>query len=85
MSISSTKSHLGHSLGASGGIELVLTAQAVMENIVPPTITLDDPDPECDLDYTANEPKQREIAVAMSNSFGFGGQNDALVVRKFEA
>jgi 3-oxoacyl-[acyl-carrier-protein] synthase II len=82
MSISSTKSHLGHSLGASGGIELVLTTKAVMENIVPPTINLDDPDPECDLDYTANEPKQREINVAMSNSFGFGGHNASIVIGK---
>lgn len=82
MSISSTKSHLGHSLGASGGIELVLTTKAVMENVVPPTINLDDPDPECDLDYTANEPKQREIDVAMSNSFGFGGHNASIVIGK---
>lgn len=82
LSISSTKSHLGHSLGASGGIELVLTTKAVMENMVPPTINLDNPDPDCDLDYTAHEPKQRDIDVAMSNSFGFGGHNASIVIGK---
>lgn len=83
VSISSTKSHLGHSLGASGGIELVLSAKAVAENIVPPTINLENPDPDCDLDYTPNEPKQRKLNVAMSNSFGFGGHNASILIGKF--
>ncbi len=59
MSISSTKSQLGHSLGASGGIELVLSVNAIRHNIVPPTINLETPDPECDLDYTPNQPRER--------------------------
>lgn len=85
VSISSTKSQLGHSLGASGGIELVLTIKAILESTVPPTINLDNPDPDCDLDYTPNVPKQRDITFAMSNSFGFGGHNASIIVRKFEA
>ena len=85
VSISSTKSQLGHSLGASGGIELVLTIKAILDSTVPPTINLDNPDPECDLDYTPNVPKQRDITYAMSNSFGFGGHNASIIVRKFEA
>ncbi|MFV1969133.1 MAG: beta-ketoacyl-ACP synthase II, partial [Pirellulaceae bacterium] len=75
VSISSTKSQLGHSLGASGGIELVLSIKALQNNTVPPTINLDTPDPNCDLDYTPHEPREREIQVIMSNSFGFGGHN----------
>lgn len=85
VSISSTKSQLGHSLGASGGIELVFSVKAILEGIIPPTINLDTPDPDCDLDYTPNTPKQRDITYAMSNSFGFGGHNASIIVRKFEA
>jgi 3-oxoacyl-[acyl-carrier-protein] synthase II len=85
LSISSTKSQLGHSLGASGGIELVFCAKAILEKTVPPTINLDTPDPDCDLDYTPNVPKQRDITYAMSNSFGFGGHNASIIIRKFEA
>ena len=80
LSISSTKSQLGHSLGASGGIELIVTVKAIEQGVVPPTINLDTPDPDCDLDYTPNEPRERKIAVAMSNSFGFGGHNASVVV-----
>jgi 3-oxoacyl-[acyl-carrier-protein] synthase II len=80
LSISSTKSQLGHSLGASGGIELVLTVKAIVANVAPPTINLQTPDPDCDLDYTPNTPREREIKVAMSNSFGFGGHNASIVV-----
>jgi 3-oxoacyl-[acyl-carrier-protein] synthase II len=80
VSISSTKSQLGHSLGASGGIELVLTANALLRNVVPPTINLDTPDPDCDLDYTPNQPRERKIKIAMSNSFGFGGHNASVVI-----
>lgn len=85
VSISSTKSQLGHSLGASGGIELVLTVKAIRQSTVPPTINLDTPDPDCDLDYTPHTPKQREITYAMSNSFGFGGHNASIIVKKFIA
>jgi 3-oxoacyl-[acyl-carrier-protein] synthase II len=80
LSISSTKSHLGHSLGASGGIEIVLTAMTLNDNTAPPTINLETPDPDCDLDYTPLTPKEREINVAMSNSFGFGGHNASVVI-----
>ncbi len=83
VSISSTKSQLGHSLGATGGIELILCIKAIQESIVPPTANLTDPDPECDLDYTPLKPKERDINYAMSNSFGFGGHNASVIVKKF--
>lgn len=82
VSISSTKSQLGHLLGASGGVELILSLLAIRDGVVPPTINLDTPDPECDLDYTPNQPRQRAISIAMSNSFGFGGHNGSLVFGK---
>ncbi len=85
VSISSTKSQLGHSLGASGGIELVFSIKAILESIVPPTINLENPDPDCDLDFTPNVPKQRDIQYAMSNSFGFGGHNASIIVKRFTA
>ena len=78
--ISSTKSQLGHLLGASGGVELVLAIRAINSGVVPPTINYDQPDPRCDLDYTPNEARERDISVAMSNSFGFGGHNASLLV-----
>lgn len=84
VSISSTKSQLGHSLGASGGIELVLSVKAILESIVPPTINLENPDPACDLDYTPNVPKSRNLDFVMSNSFGFGGHNASIVVGKYK-
>jgi 3-oxoacyl-[acyl-carrier-protein] synthase II len=80
LSISSTKSSLGHSLGASGGIELVLTAKALVEGVVPPTINLETPDPECDLDYTPLKPREKKLKVCMSNSFGFGGHNASVII-----
>jgi len=79
LSISSTKSMHGHCLGAGGGIEAVAAIKAIGENYVPPTVGLDEPDPECDLDYTPNIGKTREINYAMSNSFAFGGLNAVLV------
>lgn len=80
VSISSTKSQLGHLLGASGGVELVLAIKALQTGVVPPTINLDTADPDCDLDYTPLQPKQRPVRVAMSNSFGFGGHNASVIV-----
>jgi 3-oxoacyl-[acyl-carrier-protein] synthase II len=80
LSISSTKSQLGHSLGASGGIELVVTIQSLRDHVVPPTINLQTPDPDCDLDYTPNQARERQVRVAMSNSFGFGGHNACIIV-----
>ena len=82
MSISSTKSQLGHLLGASGGVEMVLCLLAIRDGVIPPTINLDTPDPLCDLDYTPNHARQRAISVAMSNSFGFGGHNGSLIAGK---
>ncbi len=78
--ISSTKSQLGHLLGASGGVELVLTVLAIERGAIPPTINYTTPDPLCDLDYTPNQARERRVSVAMSNSFGFGGHNASLVV-----
>ncbi|WP_246810057.1 beta-ketoacyl synthase [Methyloligella sp. GL2] len=79
VSISSTKSMHGHCLGAGGGIEAVAAIKAMEDNFVPPTIGLNDPDPECDLDYTANVGKERDVTYTMSNSFAFGGLNAVLV------
>ncbi len=83
LSVSSTKSHLGHLLGASGGVELILSIKAIEHSIVPPTINLHNPDPECDLDYTPLTPRERDITYAMSNSFGFGGHNASVIIKKF--
>ena len=80
VSISSTKSQLGHLLGASGGVELLLSIMALRDGVIPPTINYQTPDPTCDLEYTPNEARQRKISVAVSNSFGFGGHNASLVV-----
>src|SRR5262245_26663477 len=85
VSISSTKSQLGHSLGASGGIELVVTVKALAQGVIPPTINLSNPDPACDLDYTPNSPRERRFACAMSNSFGFGGHNASVIVGQLKS
>jgi 3-oxoacyl-[acyl-carrier-protein] synthase II len=85
VSISSTKSQLGHLLGASGGVELILSLLALRDGLIPPTINYQTPDPDCDLDYTPNQARPRAISVAMSNSFGFGGHNGSLVVGKLRS
>ena len=82
--VSSTKSMTGHLMGAGGGIEAIASIMAIKEGILPPTINLDTPDPECDLDYVPHEARRAEVSVAMSNSFGFGGHNATLVLRRFE-
>jgi 3-oxoacyl-[acyl-carrier-protein] synthase II len=82
VAISSTKSALGHSLGASGGIELIITALALTRGVMPPTINYDEPDPECDLDYVPNVARPASLNYAMSNSFGFGGHNTSLLIGK---
>ena len=82
LAISSTKSMTGHLLGAAGGVEAVFTALALRDQVAPPTINLDNPDPACDLDYVPHTARDMKIDVAMSNSFGFGGTNGTLVLRK---
>ena len=82
--VSSTKSMTGHLLGGAGGLEAVITVKALETGIVPPTINLEEPDPECDLDYVPNQARRANIKVAMSNAFGFGGTNACLIFRKWE-
>ncbi|MBU2571604.1 MAG: beta-ketoacyl-ACP synthase II [Gammaproteobacteria bacterium] len=84
VAISSTKSMIGHLLGAAGGIEAVLTALSLKNQLAPPTINLDNQDPECDLDYVPNVAREMSMNVALSNSFGFGGTNGTLVFKRFE-
>lgn len=81
--ISSTKSMLGHLIGAAGAIEAVICIMAIQHGIIPPTINLTHPDPECDLDYVPNEARQAKVTTALSNSFGFGGHNSCLVFRQY--
>jgi 3-oxoacyl-[acyl-carrier-protein] synthase II len=81
--VSSTKSMTGHLLGGAGGLEAGITIMALKRQIVPPTTNLDDPDPACDLNYIANKPKAAKVDVALSNSFGFGGTNGALIFRRW--
>lgn len=85
LAISSTKSMMGHLLGAAGGVEMIATCLALDRGIVHPTINYQDPDPDCDLDYVPNEARHLEVAYAMSNSFGFGGHNATLVVGQTSA
>jgi len=84
LAVSSTKSMTGHMLGAAGGVEAIFSVKAIQEGIVPPTINLDNPDPECDLNYTPHTAQRRKIRAAMSNTFGFGGVNSVVVFKKFE-
>ena len=84
LAVSSIKSHLGHSLGASGGIELVACAMTLQRNVIPPTINLETPDPDCDLDYIPNQPREAVVDAVMSNSFGFGGHNASLVLSRMD-
>jgi 3-oxoacyl-[acyl-carrier-protein] synthase II len=84
MAVSSTKSMTGHLLGAAGGIEGVFSVLAINRGILPPTINYVNPDPDCDLDYVPNEPRQTQVEYALSNSFGFGGTNAALLFKRYE-
>src|SRR6266852_5068915 len=84
VAISSTKSMTGHTMGAAGAIEAVISIMAVQTGIIPPTINLHEPDPECDLDYVPNEARQATVNVAMSNVMGFGGHNTCLVFKRYE-
>ena len=75
----------GHLLGAAGGVEAVFSVLALNRGVAPPTINYDTPDPDCDLDYVPNEPRKAKLQVVMSNSFGFGGQNNSLIITKPQA
>ena len=83
VAVSSTKSMTGHLLGGAGGLETAITAMAIRENLVPPTINYTTPDPECDLDYVPNEARRMKVNYALNNSFGFGGTNAAIVLKKY--
>ncbi|MEX1029247.1 MAG: beta-ketoacyl-ACP synthase II [Paenibacillaceae bacterium] len=82
--VSSTKSMTGHMLGAAGGVEAVILALTITRGFIPPTINLENPDPECDLDYVPNKPRKADVSIAISNSFGFGGHNATIVLKRFE-
>lgn len=82
LAISSTKSTTGHTLGAAGALEAIFTVMAIAEQVVPPTINIENQDPECDLDYTANAARELDLRVALSNSFGFGGTNGTVIFKR---
>ena len=84
LAVSSTKSMTGHALGAAGGIEAVISVLAMTKNTLPPTINYENPDPDCDLDYTPNEPRHAEVEYVLSNSFGFGGTNACLIFKRWQ-
>lgn len=84
LQISSTKSVMGHLLGAAGGVEMIVTALSIKNDIIPPTINYETPDPDCDLDYVPNKARAAKVRVAMSNALGFGGHNATLVAKKFD-
>jgi 3-oxoacyl-(acyl-carrier-protein) synthase len=82
--VSSTKSMTGHMMGATGALEAIFCVQAIRTGKIPPTIHLNTPDPQCDLDYVPNQTRQAEVEIALSNAFGFGGHNAVLAFRRFE-
>jgi 3-oxoacyl-[acyl-carrier-protein] synthase II len=83
LAVSSTKSMTGHLLGAAGGVEAVVSVLSIVRGMIPPTINLDNPDSECDLDYVPHTSRQADVSYALSNSFGFGGTNACLLFKKF--
>ena len=83
LTVSSTKSMTGHMLGAGGAVEATLCIKAIQDDVIPPTINLNTPDPECDLNYTPNQAARKPVRIAMSNSFGFGGHNGSIILKEF--
>ena len=83
MNVSSTKSMTGHLLGAAGAVEAIASILAIKNSMIPPTINFENPDPECDLNYTFNKPQQKEVNIALSNAFGFGGHNTSVLFKKY--
>jgi 3-oxoacyl-[acyl-carrier-protein] synthase II len=84
LNVSSTKSMVGHLLGAAGGVELIASVLAINNGMIPPTINYEEPDPDCDLNYTPNQPVERKVKAAISNTFGFGGHNAVLSVSEYK-
>ncbi|GHO41887.1 hypothetical protein KSX_00500 [Ktedonospora formicarum] len=85
LAISSSKSMLGHTFGAAGAVEAAISVLSIVHGVIPPTINLQHPDPECDLDYVPNQARETAVNVALSNSMGFGGHNTSLLFKRYEA
>ena len=83
LNVSSTKSMTGHLLGAAGAVEAIASILAIKNDIIPPTINFENPDPECDLNYTFNKAQERKVNIALSNAFGFGGHNTSVIFKKY--
>jgi 3-oxoacyl-(acyl-carrier-protein) synthase len=82
--VSSTKSMVGHLLGAAGAVEAIATLMAIREGVLPPSINYETPDPECPINIIANEAREADVAIAMSNSLGFGGHNSSVILKRYE-